>query len=57
MVLHRDLLIVGLTLAVAASLYMFSFRDLIASDRNDTVTGTTDAPAQIVTIRQPATAG
>jgi hypothetical protein len=57
MVLHRDLLVVGLTLAVAASLYMFSFRDLIASDRNDTVTGTTDAPAQIVTIRQPATAG
>jgi hypothetical protein len=57
MVLHRDLLVVGLTLAVAASLYMFSFRDLIASDRSDADAGTTDAPAQIVTIQHPAIAG
>ena len=57
MVLHRDLLVVGLSLAAAASLYMFSFRDLIASDRSDAVFGIMGAPAQIVTIKHPATAG
>lgn len=57
MILHRDLLVVGLSLAVAASLYMFSFRDLIASDRSDAVAGIMGAPAQIVTIQHPATAG
>jgi len=57
MVMHRDLLVVGLSLSVAASLYMFSFRDLIASEAGDTVVGTTITPAQLVTIRHPATAG
>jgi hypothetical protein len=57
MVLHRDLMVVGLSFAVAASLYMFSFRDLIAGDRDDAIAATAPAPALIVNIHQPATAG
>jgi hypothetical protein len=30
MLLQRDILVVALTLAAAASLYLFSFRDLMA---------------------------